>query len=221
MIDRSKILQPSEILSVLQSLSGVGMRPSKNRELNRIIFLLAGCYGLRVSEICGLNIAEVHPLGDSPTLTVKRETTKGKKSWGRTRVIPLDLDSGALEHIRAWHAKRVKETDWDVDAPFVCSVTRNCYGQRMERSLVAKRWRTAIKVLPKDRVKQLSIHKGRHTHVSLAVARYGVAIAKELAGHASISSTNAYVHPFLLGPLPSLFDFEGSTAEHPGHAPKP
>ena len=53
----------------------------------------------------------------------------------------------------------------------------------------------AIKVLGKDRVKRLSIQKGRHSFCSHALAAgRTITEVRDAAGHAKLATTYMYVH---------------------------
>jgi len=209
MFDRHKILQPEEIQQVLKGLRRRGH--TKNGRLNLVIFRLSCCYGLRACEIIGLNISDLVVEGTCPTLTVRKAVTKGKASYGKKRVIRLDIDSGSLADIREWYEKRTAETV-DPNAPFVCGQSsgplQKTEGKRLTEDLIALRWRTAIKCLPAGRRKQVSIHGGRHSFVSHALAAgYHLVEVKELAGHANVATTDLYAHALDRTERPDVFAF--------------
>jgi integrase len=55
--------------------------------------------------------------------------------------------------------------------------------------------RTACKVLGLDRLRRLTIHHGRHTFVSHALAGgRTLAEVRQAAGHASLITTSVYLH---------------------------
>ena len=58
-----------------------------------------------------------------------------------------------------------------------------------------RRFRTACKVLGRERLETLTIHHGRHTIISHALAGgRSLAEARDDAGHANVSITSAYLH---------------------------
>ena len=57
MIDATKILTRSEIAAVLDELRR--KRRSVNTRQDSVLFRLATCCGLRVSEVCGLSLANI------------------------------------------------------------------------------------------------------------------------------------------------------------------
>ena len=210
MIARSKILQPEEIEAALEYLRG--KQHTKNGRLNLILFRLSCCCGLRASEIVGLNLGDLVVDGPCPTLTVRKECTKGKGSYGKKREIPLDMDEGTLNDIRGWYALRAEQVGGREDAPFVCGQSQGpqqvTMGNRLTRFLVGRRWKTVMQVLSEGRRKQLSIHKGRHTAISYHLAAgYDPVEIRDMAGHAGIGTTNRYSHSVGRKRLPSVFGF--------------
>lgn len=197
MISRHKILQPDEIALVLGKMRE--KQHTKNGQVDLIVFRLACCCGLRRGEIVALNIGDVIVAGPCPAITIRKQTTKGKGSYGQARTIPLDMDQGTLDDLREWHSARWEATGGQRNEPFVCGVSEGSVlytrGKRLTEDLVARRWKTALKILKEERRRQLSIHKGRHTFISHSIhAGIPLAEVQEMAGHSQISSTNEYVH---------------------------
>jgi len=189
MVDPCKFMEKEEILQVINFLK---LRSGKSLtwKTNRIIFRLACCCGLRRIEISGLNIGDVCVSGPRPAIRLRKAITKR----GKARIVPLWWDKGTLEDLAWWIEHRRSQGARDHD-PFVCVHVAGLLGKRMARDLIAKRWRTAISVLPKERVKQLHIHCGRHTYCShaLAVGRT-LSEVRDAAGHASVITTDIYLH---------------------------
>ena len=73
-----------------------------NTQRNLVIFRLACCCGLRVSEISQLCLGDVVIDSPRPHLALRATTTKGK----RARRVPLWWDSGTLADVTAWLAVR-------------------------------------------------------------------------------------------------------------------
>src|SRR4030067_864719 len=86
-LDATKILTRSEMAIVLADLKRKGGR-SPNARVNLVIFRLACCCGLRVSEIAGLRLDDVCLAGQRPHLRIRGDTSKG----GRFRRVPLWWD---------------------------------------------------------------------------------------------------------------------------------
>jgi integrase len=82
-IEPTKILTRRELACVLDDLHARAQR-SKSAQLNLIIFRLACCCGLRVSENAGLRCDDVIVGVARPHLRIRPETAKG----GRGRIVP-------------------------------------------------------------------------------------------------------------------------------------
>lgn len=76
---------------------------SANVQLNPILVRLACCCSLRVSEIAGLQVADVRVETSRPHLRIRRGASKG----GRPRVVPLWWYSGTLLDLAEWKSERV------------------------------------------------------------------------------------------------------------------
>jgi integrase len=63
------------------------------------------------------------------------------------------------------------------------------------RHVLRRRFHTACRVLGWDRLRTLTIHHGRHTFISHALAGgRTLAEVKAAAGHASLLTTSVYLH---------------------------
>jgi integrase len=63
------------------------------------------------------------------------------------------------------------------------------------RHTLRERFRTACKVLGLQRLKSLTIHHGRHTFISHALAGgRTLAEVRDAAGHANVTMTSGYLH---------------------------
>ena len=66
---------------------------------------------------------------------------------------------------------------------------------RLQRAAVRRRFLQACKVLGYERLAKLTIHHGRHTFISHALAGgRTLAEVKAAAGHSSLVVTSGYVH---------------------------
>lgn len=185
-LDPTRILTRRELANVLADGTGKAAR-SANTWRNLIIVRLACCCGLRVSEIAGLQLDDVVVEVNRPHLRLRGETTKGKKP----RRVPLWWDAGTLADLRAWKAKRIGD---GADA-FVCSVQANRLGQPLQRHAMRRRFFSACKVLGRPRLKSLTIHHGRHTFISHALAGgRTLAEVRNAAGHSNVAITSVYLH---------------------------
>ncbi len=65
----------------------------------------------------------------------------------------------------------------------------------LSRHTLRKRFRTACKVLGRERLALLTIHHGRHTFISHALAGgRTLAEVRDAAGHSNVSITSVYLH---------------------------
>src|SRR5204863_2479961 len=65
----------------------------------------------------------------------------------------------------------------------------------LSRHTLRKRYRTACKVLGVERLESLTIHHGRHTFISHALAGgRTLAEVRDAAGYANVSITSGYLH---------------------------
>lgn len=123
-------------------------------------------------------------------LRIRREAAKG----GRSRVVPLWWDSGTFSELTAWKVERLRQGAKEVE-PFLASCQLKRTGIFFSRHTLRKRFRTACKILGKERLVGLTIHHGRHTFISHALAGgRTLAEVRDAAGHANVNITSAYLH---------------------------
>ena len=204
-VDATKILTRVELASVLRDLR-TKANNSENARLNLVLVRLACCCGLRVSEIAGLQIGDVHVNRDRPFLRIRAETSKGN----RARCVPLWWDGDTLGDLSDWKEHRVREGAKPRDA-FVGSLWKSRYGSRLSRHTLRRRFITACKVLGLERLQGLTIHHGRHTFISHALAGgRTIAEVRAAVGHQSLVTTSAYLHIAVddNGEVGQLFRFE-------------
>jgi len=188
-INPTKILTRSEFAAVLADLKRKATR-SRNTQLNLVLFRLATCCGLRASEIAQLQIADVRVEPARPHLRIRRGAAKG----GKSRIIPLWWDAGTLADLAAWKADRLKQGA-DYTDPCVASFRPGRGTVPLSRHTLRKRYRTACKGLGRERLESLTIHHGRHTFISHALAGgRTLAEVRDAAGHANVSITSGYLH---------------------------
>jgi integrase/recombinase XerD len=201
-LDPTRLLMRRELAAVLVDAKRHGGR-SANARRNLVIVRLACCCGLRVSEIVALRLDDVRLAGPRPHLRLRRETTKGK----RPRCVPLWWDAGTLADLAAWKAERLAQGAGE-DAPFVCSVQSHRHGQALRRHAIRRRFLSACKALGRERLRTLTIHHGRHTFISHALAGgRTLAEVRAAAGHANVAVTSAYLHVVVddVEPVGNLF----------------
>ena len=188
-LDPTRILTRRELATVLADVKRQARRLANARR-NLIIVRLACCCGLRVSEIAGLQLDDVVVDVARPHLRLRRETTKGR----RARCVPLWWDAGTLADLAAWKAARIQQGAAGHD-PFVCSVQAHRRGEALQRAAIRRRFLSACGVLGKARLRTLTIHHGRHTFISHALAGgRTLAEVRAAAGHANVAVTSGYLH---------------------------
>jgi len=184
-LDPTKILTRQELTTVLVELKRKAPRSAGTRK-NLVIFRLATCCGLRVSEIANLQIADVRVELARPHLRIRRGAAKG----GKARMVPLWWDAGTLADPATWKVSRLSGGA-EFDAPFV----PNRKSTGLSRHTLRKRFLTACKVLGPERLETLTIHHGRHTFISHVLAGgRTLAEVRDAAGHANVSITSGYLH---------------------------
>jgi len=207
-IDAVKILTRSEIVAVVADLKR--KRRSVNTRQNLIIFRLATCCGLRVSEIVGLNTANLKVGSGRPYLEIPARIAKRKKP----RRVPLWWDAGTLTDLQLWKSERAGQGAGPND-PFVCSQAKGTRGKRLSARNAQARYKKCVKPLGPERLAVLSVHSGRHSFCSHALAGgRTLAEVRDAAGHSNISTTSIYLHVVhddgdAVG---SLFDFQPNNA---------
>lgn len=181
MVDHTRILSELEMATCLVGLHG-RKHQGRSRWVDLIVFRLACCCGLRVSEISRLRVKDV-VLGGMPHLRV---FGKG----GKWRRVPLWWDGGTLEDMREFYDVRQSEVDMGSALVGRCGVvmdvgfvSRECLRRRFCRIVSSFVGRSS------------TIHDGRHTFCthSLAHGRSLVEVMRA-AGHSNVSITNAYLH---------------------------
>jgi integrase/recombinase XerD len=131
--------------------------------------------GLRVSELCGLNLLSVDD-------TMVRVLGKGSKE----RIVPLgELAAQAIDHYLLHHRQQAGAEE---EALFV---TRQ--GKRIDRVFVWKMIKTQAKHAGIE--KNISPHTLRHSFAThLLDNGADLRVIQEMLGHASINSTERYTH---------------------------
>lgn len=217
-IDQTRILTRSEISTVLAELKR--KRRSVNTRQNAIIFRLSTCGGLRVAEIVGLTLANMKLAGKRPHIHVPAAIAKRRKA----RKVALWWDAATLANLEAWKAERENQGA-EGSSPFVCSQAKNTRGKALSVRNAQARFKNAIRVLGEERRASLSIHCGRHSFCSHALAGgRSLAEVRDAAGHANISTTSIYLHAVRDDDeeTGNLFDFtNGRTSQEWGDVRKP
>ena len=188
-IDSTCILSRRELAAVLADAKAKATK-SANAWRNLIVFRLACCCGLRVSEIAQLEMGDVIADVDRPHLRLRRGATKGGKSRTRAALVgrgdagrPSGMDGGT-SRTRCRGSRPVRllgpgEPTWAAAPP----------------PRPSARFHTACKILGPARLRTLTIHHGRHTFISHALAGgRTLAEVRAAAGHANVAMTSVYLH---------------------------
>src|SRR6185503_10901734 len=198
-------LRPEEVAAVLDYHKR--HKRYKTTRRNLIVFRLAACCGLRRKEIAGLDMRDVLTVGPQPVVMVRAAITKGRDGERKNRLVPLDWDKQTLTDLAAWKACRLKMGAQPSD-PFVCVMKTGIAGKRLIPACLASHWKSAIGVLGPDRVRQLSIHCGRHTFCTLALfGGRSLVEVQRAAGHSGPQMTGEYLHLIRTENVPDIFDF--------------
>ena len=204
-VSDSKILKRGEIATVLSELHRKSARSANTRQ-TLIVFRLTCCCGLRVSEACGLRLRDVRVNVERPYLRIPKAIAKGRKTKtvnGRkvkvgngatARQVPLWWDQGTLDDLRAWKREREQQGAGANDF-FGCAQQNGTRGKRLDRRNARSRFIAACRVLGEDRAAEITIHHGRHSFISHALAGgRSLAEVAASAGHANITITAIYTH---------------------------
>jgi len=173
-----------------ETISDLQRNRRGNDQQNLIIFRLSACCGLRVSEIGHLECRDFAFSAKLPTIHIRAGICKTKVG----RHVPLWWDSSTRDDLQQWVAYQESRgrkflLDNRDGRPFA-----ECAGGRQ---LLYSRWKTAIRTLGVDRIKQLSIHCGRKSFITHALAvgshQRGLREVMQAVGHSSLSVTSRYL----------------------------
>ena len=188
-VDPVKVLTRRELATILGNLRKLASTSLQAR-LNLTIIRLACCAGLRVSEVGALTLDDVRVDSGRPHLRVRPDVAKG----GKGRIVPLWWDADTLADLQAWKRERDLQGARPNDS-LVCCLKPARQGEPLIRHTIRERFRTACKPLGLERLRTLTIHHGRHTFVSHALAGgRTLAEVKAAAGHTSLVTTSVYLH---------------------------
>lgn len=166
-----KYLTLEESMELLNSISG----DYKERDYC-ILTLFLNC-GLRLSELCGLNLGDI----GKETLTV---TGKGNKE--RT----VYLNSACVDALNSYLKIRAGQAAKDRNALFLSRLNRRISPKTVQ--WIVKKTLSSAGLEGKG----FSTHKLRHTAATLMYQHGGVDIRvlQEILGHESLSTTEIYTH---------------------------
>jgi integrase len=113
---------------------------------------------------------------------------------GRPRTVLLWWDADTLADTAAWYGERTKQAA-PPDAPLLDSRRPGREPRPLSRHTLRKRFRTACKVLGPERLRTLTIHHGRHTFLSHALAGgRTLAEVRNASGHSSVTIAARRLH---------------------------
>ena len=188
-----RVLAEREIFAVLADLTQRARRSTESRQ-NLVIFRLACCCGLRVGEIASLTLRDINVDQGPPKLEICKTRLRAGKVTMRSRVVPLSFDEQTEKDIVKWRWLRWKQSGGDRFAPLICGLRECNLGEPLTSRTLAKRWKTAVRCLGPERVRQLSISAGRHSGL-VQLLRRGASLpaVQKFAGHASTKQTASYL----------------------------
>ena len=141
-----------------------------------------------------------------PSLKIPKAIAKGRKTKrvngqrvqvgnrATARHVPLWWDQGTLDDIRAWKHERERQGAGANDY-FICAQQDGVSGRRLDRRNARTRFIRACKALGEDRAGEITIHDGRHSFISHALAGgRSLAEVAEAVGFNDITTTEIYTH---------------------------
>ena len=224
-VDRTQILTIDEILTVVADLRRRAKRsPGTLQQL--ALFHLATSYGLRAGEIVLLRIRDICFAG-SPHINTP--TLKQRQGRRRRRRVPLDWTPGASDDLALWQDHRLLCDALPSD-PYLCTLKKarpdgartaifpprrfdayNGPGRPLDRRDLWRRYKLACRILGPARVASLTIHHGRHSFITYALAAgHTPPEVRDAAGHASLAITDVYAHvlPDTTHPVSNVYYFD-------------
>jgi integrase len=200
---RHRLHEPEAVVDRASDEEIVALLGACRSARDRLVVLLMGRAGLRRGELCGLRRSDVHLLPDSRLLgcevgrahlhVVRRDNPNG--AWAksrRQRVVPLDFlvvqafDGHEFERLAV---PRAAESDF-----VLVNLFREPVGAPMRPDAVNELMTACSRRAQLGRT--VRPHQLRHAFGSnLADAGGGLDEIAELLGHASMSSSQVYLHP--------------------------
>ena len=140
--------------------------------------------------VLALRLRDVRVGVDRPHLRIRPAV--GKR--GRARTVPLWWDAGTLADLTGWKTQRQQQGAGGEDL-FVCPMLANRRGRALSRHALRLRFQRACRALGAERARRTTIHHGRHTFVSHALAGgRTLAEVRDAAGHSHVGVTSPYLH---------------------------
>jgi tyrosine recombinase XerC len=171
------VLKTGEAAALLEA--PVGDDPYLVRD--RAILELLYAAGLRVSELCGLDVDDVD-------LDAQRVRVMGK--GGREREVPVgDVAAEAISHYLGWARAAIGPEAPAAAGPLFYNRRRRRIGSRDVRSVVENYVKRSLPG------RQASPHTLRHSFAThLMEGGADIRAVQELLGHASLATTQRYTH---------------------------
>jgi site-specific recombinase XerC len=164
-----RVLSSGEVTSLLD-VDGPAGTPVDRRDLAVLELLYAA--GLRVSELCGLDRADIDLRGRTVTVLGK---------GGKQRRVPVH--DAAVAALRAWFDDGRDDMEGPPEAAFV-----NRRGARLGP-------RDVRRILDRRSASPTHPHALRHTYAThLLDGGADLRVVQELLGHASLATTQVYTH---------------------------
>ena len=164
--------------------------------MNLVLFRLACCAGLRVSELCQLTLADVR----EDHLRLGGSEPRRARSLGSCHSSTPERRPMSSRGVTSRRASGAEPTDL-----LLCSLSKGSIGKRLHRTNARKRFKACCRCLGKARVDRLTIHHGRHWFVSHAITKVDVTRVRDAAGHSSLAITDLYAHVVDASPVNDLF----------------
>ena len=178
---------PSGTTMVLseQEIEALFQAARKQSPRNYLMIRMGIFTGLRNSEMLGLTIEDIRPLGAvTQILLLPKEIAKNKKS----RTIPLRTELQVdLGRFLDWKAARGEPLDsW---SPLFVS-------ENTHKKLSPRDFQRIVKSLAQKAInRRVNPHMLRHTFATMAMRQAPAPVVKELMGHTSLQTTMRYTHP--------------------------
>ena len=108
--------------------------------------------------------------------------------------MPLWWDQGTLDDLTSWKVERQGQGSKQSDC-LVCAQSKAAFGNPLDRRNIRARFISSCGILGRARQAELTIHHGRHSFCSHALAGgRNLAEVRDAAGHANIATTSVYTH---------------------------
>jgi len=168
-----KFLEPDEIERLLAAPKGDDLLARRDAAILEVLYST----GMRVSELVGLNLGDIDPIGE-----VARVRGKGR----RERLAPLG--SYAVRALDRYLAARAEADVRDAEAVFI-----NRHGRRLSARSVRRKLAKYLAIAGLD--PSVSPHTIRHSFATHMLERGAdLRAVQELLGHRSLSTTQIYTH---------------------------